>query len=93
MAYVDQTLPLGVAFLVEVLVPSFQFGEGVFEELFTCCLVLSVSVDVQHRRRVEGRLDDARGLAITRGVGATLGVPEVYAGEVVTEPGVDDDLG
>jgi hypothetical protein len=74
-------------------VPSFQLGEVVFEKLFGCRLVLSVSVDVQHCRCVKGRLDNARGLAVARGIGAALSVPEVYAGEVLAEPGVEDDLG
>jgi hypothetical protein len=42
---------------------------------------------------VDGRLDDPRGLAVARGVGAALGVPEVYAGEVLAEAGVEDYLG
>src|SRR3712207_8111364 len=38
MADVDQTFPFWVAFPMEVLVPSFQLGEVVFEKLFGCCL-------------------------------------------------------
>src|SRR5215204_4927213 len=58
VADVYQTFPFWVAFPVEVLVPSFQLGEVVFEERSDCCLVLSVSVDVQHRCCVNGRLDN-----------------------------------
>src|SRR5215210_4491580 len=52
-----------------------------------------MSVHVQHRRRVDGRLYYPRSLAFAGGVGATLGVPEIYAGEVLAETGVEDYLG
>src|SRR5215207_10154660 len=52
-----------------------------------------MSVNVEHRRRVDGRLHDPRGLAFSGGVGATLGVPEIYAGEVFAEAGVENYLG
>ena len=42
---------------------------------------------------MDGRLDNPRGLAFGRGVGTALGVPEIYAGEVVAEAGVEDYLG
>jgi hypothetical protein len=90
---VDQALSLGVAFPVEVLVPRFQLGEEASEELFRRCFVLGVPVDVQRRRRVDRRLDNARGLAIARDVGVVLSVPEVYAGKVLAEAGVEDYLG
>ena len=41
---------------------------------------------------MNGWLDDTRGLAVTRGVGAALGVPEVYAWEVFAEAGIEDYL-
>src|SRR5215211_2647128 len=50
-------------------------------------------VHIQHRRRVDGRLHYPGGLAFAGSVGATLGVPEVYAGEVLAEAGVEYYLG
>jgi hypothetical protein len=74
-------------------VPSFQLREEEPEELLGRRLVLGVSVHVQYRRRVDGRLHDPGGLAFGRGVGATLGVPEIYSGEVLAEAGVENYLG
>src|SRR5918994_5653025 len=90
---IDQTLAFGIALPVKILVPSSQLGKQTLEELLGQRLVLGMSVHVQHCRRVDGRLDDPGGLAVARGVGAALGVPEVYAGEVLAETGVEDYLG
>jgi hypothetical protein len=85
MADVDQSFAFGIALPVKVLVPSSQLREEMPEELLGRRFVLGMPVHVQHRCCVEGRLHDPRSLAFAGGVGATLGVPEVYAGKVLAE--------
>jgi hypothetical protein len=58
VAYIGQAFALGIALPEKILVPSFQLREEAPEELLGRRFVLGVSVDVQHRRRVDGRLHD-----------------------------------
>src|SRR4051812_40867642 len=93
VADIHEALVLWVAFTVEVPMPRFQLGKGIFEELFRARFVLGMLVDRQRRCGVNGWLDHARGFAVSGRVGTFPGVPEVGSRKVVYEAGIEDYLG
>ena len=90
---VDESFVPRIPLAVEVLMPRLEAPERLFEQPLRRGGVSGALVDVEYGSRVQRRLDYAACLKVRRGVGALVGPPEVYAGEVVAEAGIEDYLG
>src|ERR687885_177677 len=93
MADIDQSLTSGISLPIEVLVPCSEPRERSLQKCSRVCLVLGVPVDVQRGGGMDGRLDHARGLAVTGHVRAALRMPEPYAWKVLAKMRIKDYLG
>jgi hypothetical protein len=92
VADVDQSLFPGVPLPVQILVPRRESRERPLQKRLSVRVVLGEPVDVQRGGGVDGRLDQAGGLVVARGVGAALRVPEPDTRKVFAEVRVEDDL-